>query len=78
MEALCIFRQVNTLKVAAADITEVLPLMKVSDHLSDIAENHSRSSDQHVLASPDPAPWKTCGFASAMPHAKKIRGHCVW
>jgi glutamate-ammonia-ligase adenylyltransferase len=38
MEALCIFRQVNTLKVAAADITEVLPLMKVSDHLSDIAE----------------------------------------
>ena len=38
MEALCIFRQVNTLKVAAADITEVLPLMKVSDHLSDLAE----------------------------------------
>ena len=38
MEALCIFQQVNTLKVAAADITEVLPLMKVSDHLSDLAE----------------------------------------
>jgi len=38
MEALCIFKQVNTLKVAAADITEVLPLMKVSDHLSDLAE----------------------------------------
>ncbi|MEN8243671.1 MAG: bifunctional [glutamate--ammonia ligase]-adenylyl-L-tyrosine phosphorylase/[glutamate--ammonia-ligase] adenylyltransferase [Thermodesulfobacteriota bacterium] len=38
MEALCIFRQANTLKVAAADITEVLPLMKVSDHLSDLAE----------------------------------------
>jgi glutamate-ammonia-ligase adenylyltransferase len=38
MEALSIFRQVNTLKVAAADITEVLPLMKVSDHLSDLAE----------------------------------------
>ena len=38
MEALCIFQQVNTLKVAAADITEALPLMKVSDHLSDLAE----------------------------------------
>lgn len=38
METLCIFRQANTLKVAAADITEVLPLMKVSDHLSDLAE----------------------------------------
>jgi len=38
METLCIFRQVNTLKVAAADITEVLPLMKVSDYLSDLAE----------------------------------------
>jgi len=38
MEVLSIFRQVNTLKVAAADITQVLPLMKVSDHLSDLAE----------------------------------------
>lgn len=38
IEALCIFRQVNTLRVAASDITDVLPLMKVSDHLSWIAE----------------------------------------
>jgi [glutamine synthetase] adenylyltransferase / [glutamine synthetase]-adenylyl-L-tyrosine phosphorylase len=38
MEALRVFKQVNTLRVAAADITGVLPLMKVSDHLSDIAE----------------------------------------
>jgi glutamate-ammonia-ligase adenylyltransferase len=38
IEALCIFRQINTLKVAASDITNVLPLMKVSDHLSWIAE----------------------------------------
>jgi glutamate-ammonia-ligase adenylyltransferase len=38
IEALCIFRQVNTLRVAASDITNVLPLMKVSDHLSWIAE----------------------------------------
>jgi glutamate-ammonia-ligase adenylyltransferase len=38
MEVLRIFKQVNTLRVAAADITGALPLMKVSDHLSDIAE----------------------------------------
>ena len=37
MEALRIFKQVNVLRVAAADVTEVLPLMRVSDHLSDIA-----------------------------------------
>ncbi len=37
IETLCIFRQVNELRVAAADITNVLPLMRVSDHLSDIA-----------------------------------------
>jgi glutamate-ammonia-ligase adenylyltransferase len=38
MEALRIFKQVQTLRVAASDITGSLPLMKVSDHLSDIAE----------------------------------------
>jgi glutamate-ammonia-ligase adenylyltransferase len=38
IEALCIFRQVNMLRVAASDITNVLPLMKVSDHLTWIAE----------------------------------------
>ncbi len=38
IEALCIFRQVHELRVAAADITDVLPLMRVSDYLSEIAE----------------------------------------
>ena len=38
MEVLRVFKQVNVLRVAASDITDVLPLMKVSDHLSDIAE----------------------------------------
>jgi len=38
MDSLCLFKQVNVLRVAAADITGVLPLMRVSDHLSDIAE----------------------------------------
>ncbi len=38
MEVLRVFKQVNVLRVAASDIMHVLPLMKVSDHLSDIAE----------------------------------------
>jgi glutamate-ammonia-ligase adenylyltransferase len=38
MEALRVFKQTHVLRVAASDITHVLPLMKVSDHLSDIAE----------------------------------------
>jgi [glutamine synthetase] adenylyltransferase / [glutamine synthetase]-adenylyl-L-tyrosine phosphorylase len=38
IEALCIFKQVSMLRVAAADVTGALPLMKVSDHLSYIAE----------------------------------------
>ncbi|MFO7559670.1 MAG: bifunctional [glutamate--ammonia ligase]-adenylyl-L-tyrosine phosphorylase/[glutamate--ammonia-ligase] adenylyltransferase [Desulfobacterales bacterium] len=38
IELLCIFKQINTLRVAAADITASYPLMRVSDHLSDIAE----------------------------------------
>jgi len=38
MEELRVFKQVNVLRVAAADVTQVLPLMRVSDHLSDIAE----------------------------------------
>ena len=38
MEALCIFKQINMLRVAAADVTGALPLMRVSDHLSGIAE----------------------------------------
>ena len=38
MDALRHFKQSNVLRVAAADIADVLPLMKVSDHLSWIAE----------------------------------------
>jgi len=38
LEVLRIFKQTNILRVASSDITNVLPLMKVSDHLSDIAE----------------------------------------
>ncbi|WP_289019865.1 bifunctional [glutamate--ammonia ligase]-adenylyl-L-tyrosine phosphorylase/[glutamate--ammonia-ligase] adenylyltransferase [Desulfobacter postgatei] len=38
LEALNIFRQINTLRVAAADVSGNFPLMKVSDHLTWIAE----------------------------------------
>lgn len=38
MEILRVFKQINVLRVAASDITHVLPLMRVSDHLSDLAE----------------------------------------
>jgi len=38
IEELCIFKQVNCLRVAAADVTGALPIMKVSDRLSWIAE----------------------------------------
>jgi glutamate-ammonia-ligase adenylyltransferase len=42
IEALCIFKQVNVLRVAAADVSGGLPLMRVSDYLSDIAETAIR------------------------------------
>ena len=38
LEQLRMFKQVNVLRVIAADITGALPLMRVSDHLTDIAE----------------------------------------
>jgi [glutamine synthetase] adenylyltransferase / [glutamine synthetase]-adenylyl-L-tyrosine phosphorylase len=38
MEALSLFKQINVLRVAAADISGALPLMNVSDRLSEIAE----------------------------------------
>jgi len=38
MEVLRHFKQSNTLRVAAADVANVMPLMVVSDHLTEIAE----------------------------------------
>jgi len=38
IEQLCIFKQINTLRVSAADVTGALPLMRTSDHLTEIAE----------------------------------------
>jgi [glutamine synthetase] adenylyltransferase / [glutamine synthetase]-adenylyl-L-tyrosine phosphorylase len=54
IESMRIFKQTNVLRVAASDITHVLPLMKVSDHLSDLAEvilnEVVESSWQHLVA----------------------------
>jgi len=38
IQELSIFKQVNTLRVAAADVTGALTLMRTSDHLTEIAE----------------------------------------
>ncbi len=38
MDELRVFKQENIFRVAAADVTKALPLMRVSDHLSDLAE----------------------------------------
>ena len=38
IEQMCVFKEINVLRVAAADVTGALPLMRVSDHLSAIAE----------------------------------------
>ena len=38
IEEMCIFKQINVLRIAAADVTGAVGLMKVSDRLCDIAE----------------------------------------
>ena len=38
IEQMCIFKQIHVLRVATADVTGTLPLMRVSDYLSEIAE----------------------------------------
>ncbi|MFZ3046788.1 MAG: bifunctional [glutamate--ammonia ligase]-adenylyl-L-tyrosine phosphorylase/[glutamate--ammonia-ligase] adenylyltransferase [Desulfatirhabdiaceae bacterium] len=38
IEQMCIFQQVNMFRVVAADVAGVLPLMRTSDHLTELAE----------------------------------------
>jgi len=38
IEQLCIFKQVVVLRISAADVTGILPLMTTSDHLTELAE----------------------------------------
>ena len=73
LEELNIFRQVNTLRVAAADVSGNYPLMKVSDHLTYIAETvlaQVLGISWHIVATKygvPPAPAGDgsdhCGFA---------------
>ncbi|HKK90431.1 MAG TPA: bifunctional [glutamate--ammonia ligase]-adenylyl-L-tyrosine phosphorylase/[glutamate--ammonia-ligase] adenylyltransferase [Desulfobacteraceae bacterium] len=74
LEELCLFKQVNVLRVAAADISQNYPLMKVSDHLTWIAETILHcviaiSWDQTMVKYGTPVGKKTyeaacCGFAA--------------
>ncbi|MDD9302316.1 MAG: bifunctional [glutamate--ammonia ligase]-adenylyl-L-tyrosine phosphorylase/[glutamate--ammonia-ligase] adenylyltransferase [Desulfobacter sp.] len=75
LEELNIFRQVNTLRVAAADVSGNYPLMKVSDHLTYIAETiltQVLESSWEIVTSKYGQPQglsgseiKGCGFAIA-------------
>jgi len=38
IEQLCIFKQINMLRISAADVTGSLPVMRASDHLTELAE----------------------------------------
>jgi glutamate-ammonia-ligase adenylyltransferase len=59
MERLRQFKQAQVLRVAAADITGVLPLMKVSDQLTWIAEAVLEESQHHV--------WETMTAQTGVP-----------
>lgn len=50
MDELRRFKQINVLRVAAADIMDVLPIMKVSDHLTWIAETLLDEVHREALA----------------------------
>ena len=59
MERLRQFKQAQVLRVAAADITGMLPLMKVSDQLTWIAEAVLEEAQQHV--------WNTASMQTGVP-----------
>lgn len=69
LEVLRQFKQTNTLRVAAADVADAVPLMVVSDHLTELAETILAASVQlawrHLVARHGtPAiPWDGSGFA---------------
>ncbi len=65
VEALCVFKQANLLRVAAADVTSSYPLMRVSDRLTDIAEviiQRVLSLSREGLARRHGLPAGPCGF----------------
>lgn len=82
IEQLCIFKQTQVLKVAAADVSGGLALMRVSDHLSAIAETilqqvlemawqHLVQKHGHPACSLDPNP---CGRGFAVIAYGKLGG----
>ncbi len=66
LDALRHFKQINVLRVAAADVTGALPLMIVSDHLSEIAEV---LVERCVLLA-----WRDLGARHGVPHCCDERG----
>lgn len=66
MERLRQFKQAQVLRVAAADITGVLPLMKVSDQLTWIAEAVLEETQRHV--------WETMTAQTGVPFYKDEAG----
>lgn len=59
MDALRVFKHVNVLRVAAADLTKAIPLMIVSDKLSEIAEviiNKAVALSWHTISQKHGAP----------------------
>lgn len=67
MERLRQFKQAQVLRVAAADITGVLPLMKVSDQLTWIAEAVLEETQRHV--------WDTMALQTGVPTYKDDNGN---
>lgn len=66
MERLRQFKQAQVLRVAAADITGVLPLMKVSDQLTWIAEAVLEETQRHV--------WETMAVQTGVPCYREVDG----
>lgn len=66
MERLRQFKQAQVLRVAAADITGVLPLMKVSDQLTWIAEAVLEETQRHV--------WATMAAQTGVPCYQEVDG----
>ena len=69
LDALRYFKQVHVLKVAAADLAETMPLMKVSDYLSYIAEvllEQVLSMAWHILVKRFGPPCNSAGEAGEL------------
>ncbi len=64
VEALLHFKQSNVLRVATADVMEVIPLMVVSDYLTDIAEVVLEHVIEHA--------WRLVAARSGVPESESL------